>query len=81
MKRVNEEPLSAELHHCQPRLYQHVLNCYLQSASCYIHLQQYDEGLHHCDTILAIEEDSKALFLKGCIFEDLDRPNDAIYQF
>ena len=81
MKRVNEEPLTTELQNCQPRLYSHVLNCYLQSASCYIHLQQYEEALHRCDTILAVEENSKALFLKGCIFEDINRPEEAIRLF
>jgi len=78
MQVVNEEPLSEMLRLAHPKLYSHVLNCYLQSVSCYIRLEQYDEALRNCDTILEIESNYKALYLKGCISEELSRPTDAL---
>lgn len=39
MQQVNEEPLCEMLSLSHPKLYSHVLNCHLQSASCYIKLE------------------------------------------
>jgi hypothetical protein len=39
MQQVNEEPLSEMLRLSHAKLYSHVLNCHLQSASCYIKLE------------------------------------------
>lgn len=78
---VHEEPLSEFLRLAHPKLYSHVLNCYLQAASCYIKLEQYDEASKNCDTILAVETSHKALYLKGVIHEELGKPADALIYY
>ena len=39
MQQVNEEPLSEMLRLSHPKLYRLILDCHLQSASCYIQLE------------------------------------------
>ena len=78
---VHEEPLSEFLRLAHPKLYSHVLNCYLQAASCYIKLEQYDEATKNCDTILEVDTSHKALYLKGVIHEELNKPADALIYY
>ena len=56
-----EQQLSATLKATQPRLYQHVLDCYLLSAHSYLKLEQYKTAIKNCETILRNENNHEAL--------------------
>ena len=46
--------------------------CYLQSASCYIRLEEFDEAILFLNIILGVEQDCvKAIFLRGIAYEDM----------
>ena len=47
----------------QPKLYQHVLDCYLLSAHSYLKLEQYKTAIKNCETILRNERNHEALVI------------------
>jgi len=54
------------------------MNCYLLAIKCYLKLNQLDEAMSKCETILECEQNSHALFLKGRILEELKNYSDAL---
>ena len=73
-----EQQLSATLKVTQPRLYQHVLDCYLLSAHSYLKLEQYKTAIKNCETILRNENNHEALAIQGCAFEQLTKYSEAL---
>jgi tetratricopeptide (TPR) repeat protein len=74
----DEQQLSATLKTTQPRLYQHVLDCYLLSAHSYLKLEQYKTAIKNCETILRNETNHEALAIQGCAFEQLKKFSEAL---
>jgi tetratricopeptide (TPR) repeat protein len=65
-----------------PKVYQVIRDCYLQSASCYIRLEEFHEAILFLNIILAVEPDCvKALFLRGLAHEDMKQPEQALADF
>ena len=65
-----------------PKVYNCMKDCYLQSASCYIRLEEYDEAILFLNIILEIEPKSvNALFLRGIAYEDMKKPENALADF
>lgn len=75
---INEQPLTQELKSSDHALYEHVLECYIQSANAYIGLQQYENALNNCHTILQAEENTQVYILKATAHEALGHTTDAI---
>ncbi len=68
---VNEIQLSALLQVTDFKLYSHILECYLLSASCYLKMEQYERAISNCDTVITIETNIEALKTKSYACEQL----------
>ena len=56
--------------------------CYIQSACCYVWLEEYDEAILFLNIILEIEPTCvQALFLRGIAYEDMKKPENARTDF
>jgi tetratricopeptide (TPR) repeat protein len=65
-----------------PKVYQCVRDCYLQSASCYIRLEEFSEAIIWLNIILGIEPDCvKALFLRALAQQDMRMLDKALSDF
>jgi tetratricopeptide (TPR) repeat protein len=78
----SDEPPNQNLMASLPKVYQCVRDCYLQSASCYIRLEEFQEAIIWLNIILGIEPECvKALFLRALAYEDMRQPEKALADF
>jgi tetratricopeptide (TPR) repeat protein len=65
-----------------PKVYQVIRDCYLQSASCYIRLEEFHEAILFLNIILGVEPECvKAYFLRALAHEDMKQPENALADF
>lgn len=81
LSNVDETELSVDLQITSPHVFALVKDCHLQSASCYIHLDEFGEAINFLNAVLEIEPDNyRALYLRGCAKKGLAKKDSSCLQ-